>query len=82
MKKIATWLAVISILVFVIAWGFGGLVIYNGEYENNAWVYVGLVSLVIFFCSLICLKTTRCPYCRKMNQSFGKYCAYCGKQIK
>ena len=82
MEKIAKWLAAISIIIFVIAWGVGGLMIYNGKFENNAWVYVGLVSIVIFFCNLIYLKTSRCPYCGKINQSFGKYCPHCGKNIK
>jgi len=81
MKKIAKWLAVISITVFVIAWGIGGLMIHNNEYENNAWVYVGLVSFVIFFCSLIYLKTSRCPHCGRIKHSLGKYCPYCGKEI-
>lgn len=82
MKKIAKWLAAMSIIVFVIAWGIGGLMIYDNNYESNAWVYVGLVSIVIFFCSLLYLKTKKCPHCGKTNQTFGKYCPYCGKQIK
>lgn len=81
MKKIATWLAVISIIVFVIAWSIGGLMIFNGEYENSAWAYVGLICIVICLCSLLYLRNTRCPHCGKMNQTFGKYCPYCGKEI-
>ena len=81
-KKIAEWLATISIIVFVIDWGIGAMMIYDGEFENNVWMYVGFVSIVIFFCSLIYLKTTRCPHCGKMNQSFGEYCPYCSKKIK
>ena len=82
MKKTAVWLAVISAFVFVIAWGVGGVMILNNDYENYAWVYVGLISMVIFFCSLIYLKTIRCPHCGKRNQTSGKYCPYCGKEIK
>lgn len=82
MKKIAKWLAAISIVVFVIAWGIGGLMIYNNDFESNAWAYVGMVSLVIFGCSLTCLKTTRCPHCGRRNQTGGKYCPYCGKEMK
>lgn len=81
MKEIARWLAVISIIVFVVAWGIGGFMIFNNEYENNAWVYVGLVSIIVFFCSLLYLKTTRCPHCGKMKQTLGKYCPYCGNRI-
>ena len=82
MKKIAAWLAVISIIVFIIAWGVGGLMILNNDYESSVWAHVGLVSLVIFCGSLICYKNTRCPHCGKMNQTNGKYCPYCGKKIR
>ena len=82
MKRIAKWTAVISIIIFVVSWSIGGLMIYNGNFESNAWAYVGLASIVIFFGSLICLKTTRCPHCGRMNQTFGKYCPYCGKESK
>ena len=44
-KKIAKWLAAISIIVFVIAWGIGAMMIYDDEFENNVWVYVGFVLL-------------------------------------
>ena len=81
MKKIAGWLAAISMIVFVTAWGIGGLMIFNHEFENNAWAYVALISIVILLCSIICLKTIRCPYCGKLKQTFGKYCPYCGKEI-
>ncbi|MBR5266995.1 MAG: hypothetical protein IKU20_02220 [Lachnospiraceae bacterium] len=81
MKKVATWLAVVSGIVFLIAWAIGGLMIYEGKYENNAWVYVGLISIVVFFCSLLCLRFSRCLYCGKLRQSGWKYCPYCGKEI-
>lgn len=82
MRKLAKWLTVISIAVFVIAWGIGGLMIYDNNYESNVWVYFGAVSVMVFFCCLIYLKTTRCPHCGKINPTIGKYCPYCGKQIK
>ncbi len=82
MKKVAICLAIISIIVFVFAWSIGGIMIFNNDVANYTWVYVGLVAFIIFFCSLICLKTTRCPHCGKIKQSFGKYCPYCGKEIK
>ena len=80
-KKVATWLAVVSGIVFLIAWAIGGLMIYEGKYENNAWVYVGLISIEVFFCSLLCLRFSRCPHCGKLRQSGWKYCPYCGKEI-
>ena len=81
MKKVVTWLAVVSGIVFIIAWAVGGLMIYEGKYTNNAWAYVGLAAIVIFFCSLLYLRISRCPHCGKLRQSFGKYCLYCGKEI-
>ena len=81
MKWIVTWLAVVSIIVFIIAWAVGGLMIYESNYENNAWAYVGLGSIIVFFCSFLYLRCSRCPYCGKLRQSFGKYCPYCGKEI-
>ena len=68
MKKIATWLAVVSAIVFIIAWGIGALMIYENNYESNAWACVGLVAIIIFIWSLIYLKITRCPRCGKMNE--------------
>ncbi len=82
MKKAAIWIAAISILVFVIAWCIGGLMFYEGDYENSTWVYVGLVSIILFFCSLIYLKATRCPRCGRINQTSGAFCPYCGAKIK
>ena len=82
MKKVAIWFAIISFIFFVFAWGIGGIIIFNNDFESYLWVYVGLVAFIIFFCSLIYLKTTRCPHCGKIKQSFGKYCPYCGKEIK
>ena len=83
MRKIAKWIAAISITVFIFAWSIGGLMIFNNDFENDAWVYVGLVSIVIFFCSLIYLKTTvRCPHCGKPIQVNGKFCPHCGEEIK
>ena len=82
MKKLAAWLAVISITVFIFAWVIGGLLIYNNDYESNAWAYVGLAAIIVFFPCLIYLKTTRCPHCGKTNPTRGKYCPYCGREIK
>ncbi len=82
MKKLASWLTFISLFVFAIAWGIGGIMILNHDYERNAWVYVVAVSLIILLWCLLYLKTScRCPHCGKMRQSFGKYCPYCGKEI-
>ena len=81
MKKLAIWSMIISGTAFIIAWGIGGVMILNGEYEHYAWTYVGLACIVVFFVALIILKTKKCPHCGKINQSFGKFCPHCGKEI-
>ena len=82
MIKVAKWLAVISIVVFVIAWGVMGLKILDNNHLITAEAYTGLISLVVFFvCALYVKLTNCCPHCGKVNQSFGKYCPHCGKEI-
>lgn len=82
MKKVVKWLAVISIVVFIIAWGIMGLKILDNDYLITIEAYTGLISLVVFFVCVMYIKiTNRCPYFGKTKQSFGKYCPYCGKEI-
>ena len=82
MKKIAKWLATISLIVFVIGWGVMGLKLLDNNYLITTEAYIGLISLVVFsVCVLYVKLTNRCPHCGKTKQSFGKYCAYCGKEI-
>lgn len=82
MKKIAKLLAVISFIVFVVAWGIMGLKILDSNYLITTEAYIGLISLVTFFFCILYVKfTNRCPHCGKTKQSFGKYCPYCGKEI-
>ena len=82
MKKIAKWVALISIVVFVLAWGVMGLKLLDNNYLITTEAYIGLVSLVVFFVCVMYVKfTNRCPHCGKTKQSFGKYCPCCGKKI-
>ena len=82
MKKIAKWLAVISIITFVVAWGIMGLKILDNNYLITIETYIGGISLVVFFVCVLYVKiTNRCPHCGKTRLSFGKYCPYCGKEI-
>jgi len=82
MKKITKWLAAISIAVFAIDWGFIGLKLLDGNYDITASAYIAAISLVIFVvCVLYVRFTNRCPHCGKMNQTLGKFCPYCGKEI-
>lgn len=82
MKKIAKWLAAISIVVFVIAWSIMGLKLLDNNYLITTEAYIGLIALVVcFICALYVKFTNRCPHCGKIKQTFGKYCPYCGKEI-
>ncbi len=81
MRKTAKWLAVISIVVFVIDWSIIGLKILDNNYLITAEGYIGLVSFVVFFVCVSYVKLTdRCPDCGRIKLSFGKYCPYCGKE--
>ena len=83
MKKIMVWLAAISIITFVIDWIIVGLCLLEGNYEITAGAYIGLICLVVFFVCMLYLRfTNRCKHCQKLIQSYGKYCPYCGKEIK
>ena len=82
MKKAAKMAAVISIVVFVIAWGIMGLKLLANDYLITVEAYIGLICIIIFFVCIMYLKiTNRCPHCGKTKQFFGKYCPYCGKEI-
>ena len=48
MKKIVTWLALITFIIFVIDWGIVGLKILDVDYDITAGVYIGLISIVFF----------------------------------
>ena len=81
MKKVIKWLAVISILVFVIVWGIIGLKILDNDYLFTTEAYIALVSLIVFFICVMYLRiTNRCPHCGKMKQPFANYCPHCGKE--
>ena len=81
MKKAIKWLAVISILVFVIVWGIIGLKILDNDYLFTTEAYIALVSLIVSFICVMYLRiTNRCPHCGKMKQPFANYCPHCGKE--
>lgn len=82
MKKVAKWLAVIANVAFVIAWSIMSLKLLDNNYFITAEAYIGLISFAVFFVCVLFIKlVNRCPHCGKTNQSFGKYCPYCGKEI-
>ncbi len=83
MKKIAVWLAVIAFIIFVIDWGVVGSKLLDGNYDITVGAYIGLISIVIIFVCVIYIRViNKCPHCGKMIQFNGKYCPYCGVEIK
>lgn len=82
MKKIAKWLAAISLATLVIAWGLMGLKLLDNDYLITAEAYTSLIALIVFFICIMYLKfTNRCPHCGKAKVFLGKYCPYCGKEV-
>ena len=81
MKKVDTWLLLISLLIFVIG-GVIGLKLFDGNYDIIIEAYIGLICLVtMLICILIRSFSTKCPYCGKMRVSNGRYCPHCGKEL-
>ncbi len=77
-----TWLYVASLILFFIDWGIVGVKIFNGNYDIEAFVYVGGVLIVVMIvCYLYRLFSNKCPHCGKLRLSNGDYCSYCGKKI-
>ena len=85
MKKAAIWAAVISGLAFVIVWAVLGVNIVNNDYEAvTSLTYAGMGCLIILLVSLVVLRwhSWKCPHCGKVRWTNGRYCSYCGKEIK
>ncbi len=83
MKKILTWVFVVSLIASFIDWGIVGLKIMNGEYDFTPLVYVAVALWAVMFGCLIFFRFSKrkCPYCGKAIWTNGKYCSYCGKEI-
>lgn len=83
MKKIVTWLTVISIIVFLIDWGVMGIKILDNDYNITAEAYIGAFCiLILLFCLIYRIFSTKCPHCKKLLLQKVKYCPHCGKEIK
>lgn len=83
MKRIMSWIFVISIIIFILDWGVVGLKLLNGDYDITVGAYIGLVCvLIILVCAVYKIFSDKCPYCGKVRMSNGEYCSYCGKKIK
>lgn len=72
MKKIAITLAIISIITFIITWGIGGLKLYNHEYESFSWLYIGIISILTFFITLIYLKVKKSKFSKTLSKNKWK----------
>ena len=82
MKKMMTYLFLVTTLIFVIDWGVLGIKIFDGNYDFTVEPYIGLVCFIIMIvCCLYRYYSRKCPYCGKPRQTNGEYCTYCGKKI-
>lgn len=83
MRKYIIGLSVISVFIFVIAWGLMGLKLLDGNYDITVPAYIGVISLILFFISFLYLKCTcRCQRCGKIIQPSFSYCPHCGSKIE
>lgn len=84
MKKALLWTSILSLTAFVILWGVVGLMIYDGDYDFAIQASIAYACAVLGLASLIGWKLigSRCPHCGKLHLYGGKYCSYCGKNIK
>ena len=83
MKKAAIILAVISVVVFLVAWGIIGLQLLDGDYEITAGAYTALAALIAFMVCAIYIKSTlRCPHCGSRLLTRSNYCPHCGKDLR
>lgn len=85
MKKAATWIIAISATALVITMAVMGIGVYEMD-ENTirTTAYLSIPFWALLLCGLLYIRwgTARCPYCGKPRLTNGKYCSYCGKEIK
>jgi len=82
-RKIANWTLDISLIIFFIDWGVIGIKLLDNDYHFTVEAYIGLICYIIIFVSIsIRCFTDRSSNCKKILLAKGKYCSYCGKEIK
>lgn len=84
MKKAALWVTVIALIAFVITWGVMGLKIFDGDYDIEMLVYIGVAAWALLLAGIVVLRwgSWKCPHCGKLRWTKGHFCSYCGKEIK
>lgn len=83
MKKIITWISIATLIIFVIDWGIVGLKLFAHNYDIIPEAYIGCACwLILLFCNISKLFTERCPHCKKIQIVRGRYCPYCGRELK
>ena len=87
MKKVCAWLAIFSVIVFLIAWGIVSVKLLDGNYVFTTEIYIAAVSFTISHAAIVGYKMVgiRCPHCGKINDSLfgkGKFCPHCGKSLE
>ena len=81
MKKVITWISIITTFVFVIDWGIMGLKLFDNDYNITVEAHIALICiLLLFVCGVYRVFTHRCPHCGKVKWTSGEYCSYCGKK--
>ncbi|MBR3936180.1 MAG: hypothetical protein IKJ57_06490, partial [Oscillospiraceae bacterium] len=64
MKKIATWILVVTLFIFIIDWGVMGIKIIENDYNITLESYIGAVCIaVIAVCCFCRIFGNKCPHC-------------------
>lgn len=84
MKKALPWVIGSLLFVFVIVWGAAGILISTNDFEEaQPFLYAGAAVYVALMIALIARAlTNRCPHCGKMRRTWGRFCPYCGNELK
>ena len=82
MKKVVTWILIISSFALFVDWAVLGIKLLDGNYDVIAEAYIGEVCFIIMFVSLSIKRFSRkCPHCGSIIASNGKYCPHCGEKL-
>lgn len=83
MKKIATWILAVTLLIFIIDWSVMEIKLLDGDYNITVEAYIGAFCFVVVVVCCICrVFGNKCPYCGKIRITDGDYCSYCGNKIE